>query len=112
MDTYEGTVEGGSKSASDLGYPTANIALHDSTAGIFAAYVHVGRQKHAAVVYADHKRKLLEAHLLDFSGDLYGKKISIELLKKVREPLEFRDDKEARERIAADVRDVRAYFKA
>ncbi len=109
---YSGIVEHGSQRGALLGFPTANIALTDEEVfGIYAARVSVGEKKYHAAVFADTKRKLLEAHLLDFFGNLYGEEITIELCEKIREGKMFANDDELEAAIAKDVEDVRHYFK-
>ncbi|MEK7156292.1 MAG: riboflavin kinase [Patescibacteria group bacterium] len=112
MSMYTGIVETGSKRAAALGYPTINIPLTDTdVSGIYAALVKVGEEEYEAVAFADQRRKLLEAHILDFSKDLYGWNVKIHLLKKVRENKKFTDDTDLKEAIMEDVAAVRAYFK-
>ena len=112
MSTYTGIVQKGAKRGKELGFPTANIALDDaSVSGIYAAKVKVGDTEYKAAAFADQERKILEAHLLDFAGDLYGQSITIELLKKIRESALFTDDAVLRAAIAADIAKVREYFK-
>jgi len=112
MNSYKGVVEGGGKLATKLGFPTANIPLtDDSLAGIYAARACVLGREYQAAVYANRKRKLLEAHLLDFSGDLYGAEMQVTLLEKVREDTAFAGEEAARSAILSDVAQVRAYFK-
>src|SRR3989344_1438610 len=91
--SFSGTVAFGAARAGSLGFPTVNITLSDdNVSGIYAGEVkHADRTYHAAV-FADQKRKLLEAYLLDFEEDLYGEEISITLLKKIRENELFTDD--------------------
>jgi FAD synthase len=105
--TYSGVAQKGSGKARELGFPTVNIPLEDLTAGIFAAIARIEGKKHHAVVYADQDRKVLEAHLLDFEGDLYGKEVEVELVAKVRNPVVFANDEEAKKAINADVKMVR-----
>lgn len=112
MPLYTGIVIRGKGRAAALGYPTVNIPLKDSgPSGIYSALVKVGDKKYIAAVFADKKRKLLEAHLLNYSGELNGKLISIELYKKIRENKNFQNDKDLRTAIAMDVKKVREYFK-
>jgi FAD synthase len=47
--------------------------------------------------------------VLDFSGNLYGKDISVELGQKIRDDREFADENELRDQIAADVLAIRAH---
>ena len=108
---YSGIVQRGGEYGRRLGFPTANIPLEDaSVSGIFAAAVRVGEETYNAAAYADQRNKVLEAHLLDFEGDLYGKELGIELLGKIREDRRFESEEEAKETIAADIAAVRKYF--
>src|SRR3989344_7945332 len=108
MRLYTGIVIRGKGRATALGYPTVNIPLEDlSVSGIYSARVKVGDVKYEAAVFADPKRKLLEAHLLDFSGELYGKKISIELCEKIRDSKKFGNDEALRLAIEEDIVKVR-----
>lgn len=112
MSLYRGIVEKGTKRAAELGFPTINIPLNDKTvSGIYAAKVKVGEEEYEAAAYADQKRKVLEAHLLNFSKDLYGWNVKIELLKKIREHKKFADNTNLRAAIAADIAKVKKYFK-
>ncbi len=110
-NTYTGIVMHGEKMGTALGFPTANITLEDSSvSGIFAAHVMTGGKVYPAAAFVNWKRKLLEAHLLDFSGDLYDMKISITLLKKIREDKEFKNKDELIATITLDAAAVRHYF--
>lgn len=107
---FRGIVAKGGGYGRKLGFPTANIPfVDDSISGIYAAKVRFGGGEYTAAVYADQKRKLLEAHILHFNDDLYGMEIEIELLKKVRDDKEFADEAEAKATIADDVRAVEEY---
>jgi riboflavin kinase/FMN adenylyltransferase len=84
-----------------LGYPTANIRLmgkRTALTGIYASWVHgVGAEPHASVsslgtrptVFG--REPLLEAHLFDFDGDLYGQRLQVEFVAKLREEEKFDD---------------------
>ena len=96
-----GVVEIGDQRGRTLGFPTANIPLDHSQVwpalGVYAARVHAGRQRHLAAVnigvrptiYGPDGAPLLEAHLLDFDGDLYGKVLSIDLVERLRPEQRF-----------------------
>ena len=112
MNIFRGVVERGTARAKSLGYSTINIPLGDTpVSGIYAAKVKVGEEEYEAVAYADQKRKVLEAHILDFSEDLYGWNVTIELLGKIREHKKFTDDTLLKKAIAEDVAATRFYFK-
>ncbi|MEM6817244.1 MAG: bifunctional riboflavin kinase/FAD synthetase [Pseudomonadota bacterium] len=82
-----------------LGYPTANIALHRRTSpvqGIFAVRIDgIDEQTYDGVASIGTRPTvagegvLLEVFVFDFSGDLYGKRLDVELVKKLRDELKF-----------------------
>ena len=85
-----------------LGWPTANIRLGSRAApvsGIFAVRVHgAGDTSRPGVAslgvrptVAGSGEPLLEAHLFDFRGDLYGRRLGIEFVEKLREEERFPD---------------------
>lgn len=111
--TFRGVVQKGEQRGSELGFKTVNIPLADTeVSGIYAARVTLkpGDAPYMAAVYADQKRHVLEAHLLDFNDELYGLDIEIVLLEKLREDKKFTDDAALREAIESDISAVRAYF--
>ncbi len=113
MKRYEGMVQRGIRRGTELGFPTANIAFADAgMSGVFAALVgfDVEEISRPAAVFIDPTRGLLEAHVLDFSGDLYGKTMAVELYARLRDGVEFADDATLRAAIAEDIRAVREYF--
>jgi len=93
----EGRVERGEGVARGLGMPTANLPLADylrPSAGIYAVYAGIeaeGRTDwHEGVAYLGRRATLgagemrLEAHLLDFSGDLLGRHLRVALVEFLR----------------------------
>jgi riboflavin kinase/FMN adenylyltransferase len=112
---YKGVVQTGEKRGSALGFPTINIPLEDAggknASGIFAAKVFVGGREYAAAAYVNSSRGILEAHLLNFSDDLYGKEVEVELLEKIRDDEKFADEDALKAAIARDIAKVREYRK-
>lgn len=94
-----GRVVRGKQLGRTLGYPTANLRFGGKRPpmhGIFATWVHgVGDHPRASVSSLGTrptvagKEPLLEAHLFDFDGDLYGRRIGIEFVAKLRDELKF-----------------------
>ncbi len=96
-----GHVVRGNQLGRKLGYPTANIRLGrrvSPVGGIFAVRVH-GVQAGAMPGVASLGMRpmvggtepLLEAHLFDFDGDLYGRRIDVEFVAKLRDEAKFAD---------------------
>jgi riboflavin kinase/FMN adenylyltransferase len=81
-----------------LGFPTANIALEPTTRlahGVYAVQALADGERHPAIASFGVRPTvgkgppLLEVHLLDFNGDLYGHEIEVEFAKLVREERKF-----------------------
>jgi riboflavin kinase/FMN adenylyltransferase len=97
----EGVVQGGDKRGRELGYPTANVTLGDYQRpryGIYAVRVtledgseHPGVASLGIRPTFDPPTELLEAHLLDYDGDLYGQKVEVALHAFIREEKKFDD---------------------
>jgi riboflavin kinase/FMN adenylyltransferase len=95
----EGHVVRGQQLGRRLGYPTANLKIRWGRApvhGIFAVRVHGAGLAHWPAVASLGTRPtvagvepLLEAHLFDFDGDLYGRMLSVEFVAKLRDELKF-----------------------
>lgn len=54
---------------------------------------------------------VVEVHLLDFSGDLYGERLEVRLLRKVSDEIRARSTEELRVKIRTDVERVRRFFR-
>ncbi|HLM53355.1 MAG TPA: bifunctional riboflavin kinase/FAD synthetase [Pseudoxanthomonas sp.] len=95
-----GRVVRGRQLGRTLGFPTANIRFPKTPAlsGIYATWVHgVGEGRYASVSSfgtrptVDGVKPLLEVHLFDFDGDLYGRHIEVEFIAKLRDEEKFAD---------------------
>jgi riboflavin kinase/FMN adenylyltransferase len=94
-----GRVVQGNRLGRNLGFPTANLQIErrrPSVHGIFAVRVHGAAEAPLAGVASlgtrptvDGGHTLLEAHVFDFSGDLYGREIEVEFVAKLREEERF-----------------------
>lgn len=112
MFFYTGIIKQGTSRAARLGFPTINIAIAEgeTISGTYAARVFVEGVFYNAAAYANRKKKILEAYLFNFSGDLYGREASIQLCKKVRNDEFFEDEEELVAAIIRDVERIRKYF--
>ena len=97
-----GVVEPGRGEGADMGFRTANLVVPDQMRplgdGVYAAYAHVDGVRYKAAVnvgvaatFADRATATCEVHLLDFSGDLYGKPVKVEFLHWLRPMRKFDD---------------------
>lgn len=111
--SFSGVVVHGDHRGRGMGYPTANLALEESQKilppnGVYACYADTPKGSHKALVNVgirptfDRSNHLLEAHLLDFSGDLYHRTIRIRFVKRIREERKFPDIRSLTEQIKKD----------
>jgi riboflavin kinase / FMN adenylyltransferase len=109
----DGTVVLGDQRGGTLGYPTANLAVPPDLLvpayGIYAgsalghrAAISIGVNPH----YGGGERRI-EPHLLDFDGELYGKRLVVELWQRLREERAFESETELVAQISRDVEDAR-----
>jgi riboflavin kinase/FMN adenylyltransferase len=97
--SMRGRVIRGARLGHQLGYPTANLRLErrrTPLAGIFAVWVRGAGPGSLPGVASLGTRPtvngvepLLEAHIFDFSGDLYGREIEVEFVEKLRDEVRF-----------------------
>ena len=97
----DGLVVRGDGRGRQLGFPTANLQLASNRKmipqdGIYFARVNVDATAYSCMVsigvrptFFTHGHRTIEAHLLDFEGDLYGKTLSLQFLKWLREERKF-----------------------
>jgi riboflavin kinase/FMN adenylyltransferase len=120
--TICGRVVHGAKLGRDLGFPTANLALPPGRpvmTGVFAikcgGAATRGLEGVASLgfkpVVARNGPATLEAFLFDFSGDLYGRRLSIEFLKKLRDEEKYASLDELVAQIHRDCDAARAFFR-
>lgn len=96
-------------------FPTANLKSKKKIgSGVYTGIARVGKEKFKAAICARHSKdeqeSLIEIHIINFSGNLYGQKIEVAFIKKIREVRRFRNRQELRKQIAKDVNIVKNYF--
>ncbi|WP_334178108.1 bifunctional riboflavin kinase/FAD synthetase [Pseudoxanthomonas sp.] len=115
--TIGGRVVRGKQLGRTLGFPTANLRFPKTPAlsGIYATWVHgVGDRPWPSVSSfgtrptVDGVEPLLEAHLFDFAGDLYGRHLEVEFVAKLRDELKFPDLPSLTVQMHRDADDARA----
>ncbi len=114
--TISGRVAHGAKLGRSLGFPTANIPLRrpPPLSGIFAVEVEgfgrgvasLGRRPTVNPV----AQPLLEVHLFDWDGELYGRHLRVRFLKKLRDEEKYDGLDALKAAIAGDARRARDYF--
>ncbi len=114
--SISGKVVHGAARGRQLGFPTANIHMrHERPAltGVYAVKLdglngvaNLGVRPTIAGV----PKLLLEVHVLDFNGNLYGKHVHVEFMQKIREEQKFASLDALKAQIAADIVVARQYF--
>jgi riboflavin kinase / FMN adenylyltransferase len=111
-----GKVVHGAHLGRDLGFPTANIPLphRPPLAGIYVVEVEKHGQGVASLGYRPTvnpvPQPLLEVHLLDHNPMLYGQRLRVRFLRKLRDEAKFNDIDTLRTAIAQDAAQAREYF--
>lgn len=112
-------VEPGQKLARQLGFPTANMLVPAQSAlppfGVYAVMVNVDGVTYQGIanlgmrptIQEEVKRVRLEMHVLDWSGDVYGRELTVQLHRFIRSELRFPDVESLKRQIAEDVACVR-----
>lgn len=106
-----GMVEEGKKLGRTIGFPTANISAmlaEDMPRGVYAAWIKADGQKHGCMVNigshptAPEGKPTIEAHIFDFSGDLYGRQVELEIIGYLRAEVKFPSLDALKEQLARD----------
>ena len=117
---FSGRVTRGQGRGRTLGFPTANLLPHSDKPlpqGVFAAEVqYLGSRVFQAVAHIGPRPTFVEAaivvelHILDFAGDLYGQNLQVVLVKKLRDQRAFACPDELIAQIRRDIHQARALF--
>jgi riboflavin kinase/FMN adenylyltransferase len=114
----DGIVVPGDQRGGTLGYPTANLSVDPTLLvpkyGIYAgSALGPDREQHRAAIsigtnphYGGEERRI-EPHLLDFEGDLYGRRLVVELWQRLRDEQVFESEQALVEQISRDVESTR-----
>lgn len=114
----EGLVVRGRARGRALGFPTANIRTTNEIlpAGIFVARLETGRRSLPALAYIGarptfaEKGLSVEVYALEFKGDLYGRRVRVALLEKLRSDRAFPDASALVRQMIRDEAAARAFF--
>lgn len=118
--SISGRVVHGQQLGRQLDVPTANIHLQRFRAplnGVYIVEVLLGDERLPGVAnvgtrptVGDLVKPILEVHILDWQGDIYGQRIRVEFLDKIREELYFTSIDELLENIHSDIATAKSFF--
>ncbi|MGC9151425.1 MAG: bifunctional riboflavin kinase/FAD synthetase [Microbacter sp.] len=110
-----GTVVEGQRLGRKIGYPTANLLTKDSEKkipanGVYSCWVMVDGMRYLGMLNIGHRptilenptKETIEVHILNFDRDIYGKNISMEIIKKLRNEQKFPDLKALKKQLDKD----------
>ncbi|GAC1415653.1 MAG: bifunctional riboflavin kinase/FAD synthetase [Actinomycetota bacterium] len=114
----EGFVEHGAGRGKGLGIPTANLKIAHNMAlpkiGVYAGWLIIDGERHPAVVnvglnptFETRTVPVVEAHALDYDGDLYDKTLQLEFTHRLRDEMRFDGPEPLIEAIAGDIAKAR-----
>ncbi len=115
LTTILGTVMKGTLMGRKIGFPTINVAFDhtDLPFGVYASRVYTSLGIYKGALHFGPRKVLnlmeptLEVHLLDFSGDLYGSEVKIEVFEKIRDTQDFENMEVLKKQIRLDTETVK-----
>ena len=107
-------VKSGSKTGKKIGYPTINLNVGDFSdhysPGVYKCEVIIDNSSYIGVLFfgpkISHKGMVLEVHILNFDGQLYGHSVRIKIGKKIRNPIKFTSLTNLKKQIKEDLEKV------
>ncbi|MFO7636433.1 MAG: bifunctional riboflavin kinase/FAD synthetase [Clostridia bacterium] len=119
--SIRGKVEHGNRIGSEIGFPTANIIPVDDYAmpsnGVYFTRTTVDDVLFNSITnlgtkptYGNDSRRIIETHIFDFNGWLYGKEIDVHFIKRVRDELKYENAEELKSQIVRDIISAVDYF--
>jgi riboflavin kinase / FMN adenylyltransferase len=121
--TITGLVESGKKIGRDLGFPTANISPDYNykmvpADGVYAVKVLIADKEYKGMLNIGHRptvnkgneNKSIEVHIIDYDGDLYGKKISLSFYKRIRNEMKFNSLEDLKKQLNLDKIQINDYL--
>ena len=108
-----GTVVRGAERGRSLGFPTANLDLHNEAIppdGVYATITALGSAALPSLTYIGRRptfegaggQRMVEVHILDHTGDLYGRRLEVRFVKKLRDDIRFPSPQALVEQMKAD----------
>lgn len=111
----EGTVIEGEKIGKSIGFPTANFNYPETIikipTGVYGASVELQGKRHKAILnygkrptISTEEHPIVEVHILDFDGNIYGQAIKVDILNRIRAEQKFNSLNELKQQIASDIK--------
>jgi riboflavin kinase/FMN adenylyltransferase len=118
--TLSGTVQQNNRIGRSIGFPTANILPDEMRAvpqdGVYISMVKLSGDMLPSITNigtnptVGGRSRMIETHIFDFDGDIYGREIEVFFVKRLRGVKAFSSLEELKAQIAADCKTAREYF--
>lgn len=115
--SVRGRVVEGDRRGRTIGFPTANVEPEKSVLvparGVYACFAHVDGERRASCTNVGvaptfgERESRVEAHIMDYEGDLYGRVVEVQFLRKIRGEKRFDGIEELVAQIGRDVKEAR-----
>ncbi len=112
---FQRTVLRGEQMGQQIGFPTLNFEVGDFgqqvQPGVYACWVEINGERKTGALYFGPKgsgKTVLELHVLDFEGEVYGESVSFDVGEFIRGPISFDSLDSLKKQITEDVEQIRA----
>jgi len=119
--SLQGRVVAGDKRGTTLGFPTANLEIEPGRAlpagGVYACRAYIDGRSYPAMTNIGSRPtfgggpRLIEAYLLGYNGDLYGRELAIDVIGRLRDEKKFDTAEQLKEQIAEDIKQGKSLLK-
>lgn len=116
-----GTVERGLQNGRKMGFPTANVSYNEKLvipeSGVYAGLTYVHGEEYKSVINVGNNptfngaRVTIESHLFDFDEEIYGEKIKVSFVKKIRDDIKFGGTEQLARQIQKDAAEAERILK-
>lgn len=116
--TISGKIVHGDKKGSKIGFPTANIKLEENILlnGVYVVSTYYNKKVYYAVANIGYKptfngnKYLFEAHIFNFEGELYGKRLEFRIISKIRDTKKFKSIEDLKKNITQDINTAKKFL--
>jgi len=120
--SLHGKVVPGTGQGEGLGFPTANLNVNKGQAlppdGVYASWAHINGNSYESMTNVglcptfEHEKRTIETYILEYSGDLYGSDLSVDLVGKLRDEEKFTSIAELKTQIDKDIKNGKSVLES
>ena len=120
--SLHGKVVPGTGQGEGLGFPTANLNVNKGQAlppdGVYASWAHINGNSYESMTNVglcptfEHEKRTIETYILEYSGDLYGSDLSVDLVGKLRDEEKFTSIAELKTQIDKDIKNGKSILES